>query len=473
MHSDAADARPARAEASPLVVQVLDIVGVVSLLVALTVVANGGFREWTPFGRLSVTTWSRPLALGVVLLVLRHWRYPRPHLLARVAAAWRRLRGLESFRVALPVVIGTRTGVFLAGFLALALFGYRADVAVPWRIHDDELLNLPARWDTGWYLGIANYGYEWSRLLADRQQNIAFFPLYPLLIRYGSLLLGREVLWTSVLISWVALVWALAYLYRFVQPRHGSEAAGAAVALMACYPFALFFGVGYTESLFLLTSVAACYHFERDERWRAAAWGLATGLTRPNGCLLSVVLALIALRDVWTIPRTSWARLADRIAVAAMPGLGMVLYSGYIYTLTGHPLQWTVQNAAWGRVYQGLDVLVAQEAQRISHEGLYTFAATRTVDALQLAAVLFVLASVWPVTRRLGLAYGAMILVNVLPPLAMGGLLSMGRVTAVLFPTFVWLAIAVPAAHRPAWFAVWAMVQALCAALFFTWRPMF
>ncbi len=87
------------------------------------------------------------------------------------------------------------------------------------------------------------------------------------------------------------------------------------------YPFALFYSAAYTESLFLLTVVAACYHFERDELWQAGLWGLIAGLTRPNGCLLSVVLALMAIRPLWSSgwrptwpPPMEWttARRSDR-----------------------------------------------------------------------------------------------------------------------------------------------------------------
>ena len=140
---------------------------------------------------------------------------------------------------------------------------------------------------------------------------------------------------------------------------------------------------------------------------------------------------------------------------------------------TGNPLQWAAQNAAWGRVYRSIDALVTDRIHWISESGFYDYASTQTLDMLQAMAVIFVLVSVWPVFRRLGLAYAAMILVNVLPPLAMGGLLSMGRVTAVLFPTFSWLAAAVPRTHRSAWIAAFAMMQGVCAILFFTWRPLY
>ena len=53
----------------------------------------------------------------------------------------------------------------------------------------------------------------------------------------------------------------------------GRGRGAAAVALLATYPFAFFFSAAYTESLFLLTIVGACYHFERDELWRGVAGG--------------------------------------------------------------------------------------------------------------------------------------------------------------------------------------------------------
>jgi hypothetical protein len=151
----------------------------------------------------------------------------------------------------------------------------------------------------------------------------------------------------------------------------------------------------------------------------------------------------------------------------------MLIYSAYIYTLTGNPLQWAAQNAAWGRVYRGFDVLLGERFEFLQQYGFYDYAANRSIDMLYSAAVLLVLASVVPVFRRFGLPYAVLLLVNVFPPLAMGGLMSMGRVTSVLFPTFLWLGAVVPARHRTGWLIGFALLQALCAIAFFTWRPLY
>jgi hypothetical protein len=84
-----------------------------------------------------------------------------------------------------------------------------------------------------------------------------------------------------------------------------------------------------------------------------------------------------------------------------------------------------------------------------------------------------VLAAVWPVWRRFGIAYAVFILINIVPPLTTGGFLSAGRFSSVLFPAFVSLAAAITPRQRTAWIVSFAVLQAMCAALFYTWRPLF
>jgi hypothetical protein len=455
----------------PAWARVLDAIGFALILLGLSVMLTGGFREWTPLGRVSMTSWARPVLIGAVVLFVRHLLRRSPSLPRRMWTAWREWRASPEARLIGPIFISTRVGVLLIGFLGIVLIGYAPNTP-PWRVYPNDFLNLPARWDAGWYLGVAVEGYEWSPSRPTAQQNIAFFPAFPMLMRYGALFAARQTMWVGVAIAFVSFFFALRYLFWLARATLDDDRAIAAVALLATYPFAFFFSAPYTESIFLLAMVGAFYHFERSELWPAAGWGLLAGLTRPNGCLLSVALGLMAIRPLWQ-GRVVWRALADRLAVAAMPGIGMLIYSTYIYSLTGHPFQWATQNAAWGRVYRGIDRLVGDRVQFVQQYGFYDYATTRGIDMLQAAALLFVLATVWPVFRRFGLPYAALILVNIAPPLFMGGLLSMGRLTSVLFPTFLWLGAAIPAHHRFGWLIGFAMLQALGAITFFTWRPLY
>ena len=224
--------------------------------------------------------------------------------------------------------------------------------------------------------------------------------------------------------------------------------------------------------------LGAWYHLRRDERWPAFGWGLLAGLTRPNGCLLSIPLALVVLAPLWRRaglqrPAGGWGSLADRMVVAAAPGLGMLVYSAYVYDLTGDPFMWIRLQVAWGRQNLGVGSFLAAEWQSVGEQGLYQYTTSNIPDFLNILAAALLAVGLWPITRRFGLAPAALLLLNVLPSIASGGWLSVGRATAVLFPTFLWLADVIPARHRTAWFAVFAGLQAFAAVLFFTWRPLF
>ena len=73
----------------------------------------------------------------------------------------------------------------------------------------------------------------------------------------------------------------------------------------------------------------------------------------------------------------------------------------------------------------------------------------------------------------LSVAWGVFVLINLLPPLLAGGLLSTGRLTATLFPLFLALAAVVPPRAVPGWAALFGIGQGFCAALFFSWRALF
>ena len=308
----------------------------------------------------------------IVLGVLRHLAAPQApiyrDLPARLAAAWR----TPAVQAAASAVLGTRLAILFVGYLAIFTLGYREGGA-PWKLFENEFLNLQVRWDTGWYFGIANEGYKYVANRPLDQQNIVFFPAFPLAMRVVSRLLGGSTsayMLGGTLVAIGAFFCALIYLHRLACDMLGDDdRASYSLWLIATFPFALFYGAIYTESLYLLGAVGAFYHFRRRELWQAGAWGLLVGLTRPNGCLLSVPLAILALA-AW-IPKPlaggsrrcealpPWRRqarlsgLAPALAAAAMPGVGMLLYSAFIWRLTGNPLAVGRRSSRLGQAIPG------------------------------------------------------------------------------------------------------------------------
>jgi hypothetical protein len=454
---------------APVWVRTLDVLCVLLAVMAAIVAVSGGFRAHAGSMRLAVTSPLPLLLWSVAIAIARHIASPQQPLYrelpARLAGWWR----VPAVRTAASVVIGTRPAMLVVGYLAVFMFGY-ANGHAPLRHFSNELLNLPVRWDAGWYLQIVTDGYRYTPGDPTVQQNIVFFPAFPMLVRATGRLLGGDLIGyvaAGMVISTAAFFGALVYLYAFVRDRYGDDVAAGAIWLLAAYPFALFFSALYTESLFLLGTAGAFYHFSKQQFGRGAAWGVLVGLTRLNGVFLAVPLAVLAITSVRS------ERTVKAFAAAAAPAAGLALYTLFIWRLTGDPLAFLSLHAAWGRTYQGVGTLVAKQYSILANAGLSGYVGTPGYDVLNAIGALFAVAAIWPVTRRLGLAYGLFMALNILPALADGGLLSAGRFSSVLFPAFIWLAVVVPPHHRAGWIATFAALQAFGAALFYTWRPLF
>ncbi len=466
----------------PLWARAADTFGLLVSAFGVGLMAGGSFAVTVGTMRVSMSSSWRALLVGVLLLTVRHWRWPHPSLLERLAGTWRWTWSDPHLRRLTTFYWTVRLSVLLAGYLAAVTFGLpERDLS---RVSANELLNLPARFDAGWYLHIATDGYQYDG--SDGQQNIVFMPAFPVAMRVVGLAAGvnhlrlkndarasdrARLLWAGVAISlmagWVASLW----IYRLARRWLDEEQACGAVLLMQAYPFALFYGAAYTEGLFLLATVGALQAF-LEGRWQpAAAWGLLAGLTRPNGFLLCVPLGLLAL-DQWRV-RDRHTFRAAALAAAGAPLVAPLAYSAYIQRFTGDALAWTRLQSAWGREYRSLTSMAGEYLDFIGREGLYGYTSTAPTDAMNLAAVLLALAAVFPVWRRFGAPYAAFVVVILLPPLMMGGALSMGRFTAVLFPIFLWLGAVVPPRRHLDVVAALGVIQGLAAAMFFTWRPLY
>jgi Mannosyltransferase (PIG-V) len=213
----------------------------------------------------------------------------------------------------------------------------------PWNL-EDPLLRPLFRWDTGWYLTIAQHGYMYNGN-PQQEQNIVFLPLYPLTCRLCHLGTGLSIPWCAVLLSHLAFLLALVLLYMLITRELGSAVARRAVLLLAFFPASLFFSTMYTEAFYLAFSLLAFSAF-RQRRWlRGGLWaGLASG-TRVSGILLVLPLLCEAL------PRLTERRRWWRVLLASgLAGSGLVAFMGYQWLAFGDPFaNFRVAGEAWGR----------------------------------------------------------------------------------------------------------------------------
>jgi hypothetical protein len=335
------------------------------------------------------------------------------------------------------------------------------------------LLDTFARYDAGWYHGIARSGYAW---VEDGRSNLAFFPVYPLAMRAAGHLLGglpSDFYLGGVLVSWLASAGAMVMLYRLARLDMDEAAAERGVVFALLHPGAFFLGVVYTESTYLLLAVTAMYGFRTGHWWAGGAAGALLTATRVTGIMLLPALAWAAWRT-WTETRSSpWWMPA--LAVAMVP-LGLVAFSAWCYMLSGNPLEWMASITRWnyqpgGHPLSALSALATELGTRPYHYLVHTPAAPYdTLNGLLAIAALAMTPLVW---WRFGTAYALVILCSLALPLSSGQYEGLTRYTSVLYPLALLLGTIRSPLASGLLIGLSGALYMLCLALFTNVHPLF
>jgi Dolichyl-phosphate-mannose-protein mannosyltransferase len=328
---------------------------------------------------------------------------------------------------------GEPLAIFAAVRLALMLLVYFGHILVPISpgtppaaYPRDLLLDGWKYWDGGWYTSIAEGGYFFRP--PPEGSSVAFFPLYPLLMRAASVVVGNTSN-AGLLVSNVCMALSMCLLYSFVRERWGRDVAFRTIVLLVVYPLGFYLGALYTESLFLLLAVASFWLAEREKWWLAGLAGMLATLTRQMGLVLGPALLLLYLGKRRYDPR----RVGPDVLALGLIPLGIVLYMAYLYVQFGDPLAFyrvTLDSFGHANVFRdGLGIINPRTLGAVDFRLLLLFNFV--------FGVAFVLAAV-PVARRVGLSYAAFTLLAAGIPMLVG-LISLGRYMSVVFPVFILL----------------------------------
>ncbi len=370
------------------------------------------------------------------------WRFPvLCFLVARVVLSLWAFVILRVIQPPAPIDVA-RGGAFVYQTLDAGLGYYWLE---PWN-----------RYDTHWYLKIAIDGY------APNDGSLAFFPLYPILIRAAGTLIGGQWLLAALLISNLAMLGTLIVLYRFVADQFDDVIARRTMVGLLIFPTAFFFFAAYTESLFVLFALLTLRGLQNRNWWRAGLFaGLAT-LTRAPGILLIVPMlyGLFVQR----------ARLAHFLALF-LPMIGGASYWLYLTLTFGDANMWARGVAFWrSSGLPGQSILAAIQL-------VFTTDYAIANNLIDLAATLFFIGMIIVGFTKLPPLLSLYSLAVILPPLvsiqtivARLPLASLPRYGIIAFPIFITLALM--QIHRR-----WKMIgvtlalvlQALFVALFVNW----
>jgi hypothetical protein len=401
---------------------------------------------------------------------------------------------IDTYRIPLAAFCAHVALVFAAVVVAVTAFSSETPVRAvgytpePMSGLSRYLIEPLANWDGQWYTLLAHYGY-WARDPVRDPSSAAFWPLYPLLLRFAALVTGWPVRTCGVILSNGAFLVALVLLYRLVLLDYGPAVARRAVWTLALFPVSFFFSAVYTESLFLLLVVGACYCGRTERWWMAGVLGFLAGLTRNTGILVLLPLGWLLIQHYGFDPRRWWRR-AVPLAVIPLAPLLFMGYQGAIsgdFFLTIHvqrkftrapmpPWNAVVIGFLHFRPFWFLDSTCAATHGQIGVRACV--AELRRQDTIPYNQVLMlpVFLLLPTVLRRVQLGYALFVLAGLAVPLSnpwgADPFVTMPRFAMVLFPLFIALGLVLR--HR--WqFLLWSGLSAVALIVFTiqfsTWFP--
>lgn len=245
----------------------------------------------------------------------------------------RNLRGLgarviRALRHAAPALLAY-AAVRTLGLLVLTEWAHRT--------HRGVRHLLMRSWDCDWYLRIADHGYTHTLGTQFDANNLAFFPLYPALVRAADTLLpwlprGAAGLGITLVCSLLA-AWGI---FAVGDRLYGRRAGVVLAVLWGSLPVALVQWMGYTESLFTALTAWSLYAVLTGRWLWAGSLASLAGLTRPTGVALAAAVSVTALLTLKAQAadrtfRDKATRLPPRALLGALLApFGWLAYVGWV-----------------------------------------------------------------------------------------------------------------------------------------------
>lgn len=357
---------------------------------------------------------------------------------AHLSQKWRQNKDWIWGNVAIPFLL-SRAVLLLVGwfsqfFATNAEYPNQEALQRGWHFSQHRLLDIWGRWDSGWYSGIVTGGYTIRGDLDTVYSNIAFFPLYPHIVKLLFEIIPdrfhsqETILLIGAIVSNLFFLAALMVFYKLTLSlvKH-QRIAKRAVLYLLLFPGSFFFSCFYTEATYLFFSVASFYAASK-QRWAiASVLGCLVALTRPLGVLIIVPLIWMYLEDLnWNIYKIR-GNAAWFLSIPA----GFFGFLLSIYRLTGNLFAPMQVQSSWNKVF-------AMPWETLFKPAVFVPFVT---EFDHLFTVAFILLGIWSLLRLPSAGYGIYALLLVTPPLMSGTLISATRYCAVVFPIFIVLAL--------------------------------
>ncbi|MGW7366831.1 hypothetical protein ACWGI8_26195 [Streptomyces sp. NPDC054841] len=221
---------------------------------------------------------------------------------------------------------------------------------------------LATSWDSNWYLGIADHGYAHELGTAFDANNLAFFPLYPVLVKAVAGVTPGSRASVALVIAMVTSLVAAWGIFAVGDRLHGRRTGTVLTVLWGALPVAIVQWMGYTESLFTALAAWSLYA-ALSGRWLwAGPLAALAGLTRPTGVAIAAAVAVAGL--------VAFVRTRDRRALAGalIAPLGWGGYVAWVGLRVGRWDGYFAVQKLWRNEWDGGTVTLAEIRENVVYD---------------------------------------------------------------------------------------------------------
>lgn len=321
------------------------------------------------------------------------------------------------------VIIFSTAATFLFSYIAYIILQNEYPAFLP----------LWYTWDAQHYVEIAMDWYT-SSTANERNLQIVFFPLYPLLIKIVAFFVGSYVV-SGLLVSNLAFAGAAIYIYKLTRLDYDEDDSWRALVYLAIFPTAYFLHAIYTESLFLFLTVASFYYARRGNWALSGTAGLLASATRITGIVLipALIVEYLAQKDY------KIREVKKDVFWIGLTVLGVLFYLGINYVTFEDPFKFLeIQREHWAKrldwPFKGFllayKTLLSREPEIAVLNGLFEIFFVILGLALSIYAFL-----------KVRVSYGVFALLSWIVTTSTWWWQSIPRYVLVIFPVFLSLSI--------------------------------
>lgn len=342
--------------------------------------------------------------------------------------------------------------VIVNGFAIIAFnrLNVSPDTAFKWMAEIDlnrpktwNVIDIHNRWDSYWYLDIAEKGYY---LRGENDiANVVFPPLYPLLVRMMIPVAGGNPVLAGWIVSSIFLIPSVILLIRLTQRFHPDLDPILPVIFLLVYPTAFILNAVYSESLFLFLSLGTVYYARQEKFFTASVFAAFASATRIAGLFLCTLLLIEFIQS-----KGFKALFTRHVLPLALAPSGILCFFLYHWVAFGDFFLYLKIQDNWGRDFD------IESADYVIRNSAYWVNMGYDMFFFSMVAVIGILA-----IKRLRISYGVYMLVSAGIALSTGTFLGLPRYSMMLFPIFLMASSIRSMTVRSAWLLISILFMAM------------